>query len=153
VAALAAGGGSFAIPLALPPDLLIALPAALAYAWSLAVAECGMRNADFDQGSGIRDQGSEDYATRNTLHVSRFTFHASRFTFHVLWLGWAGLGRSVLLAGLALPAPWDIAGAGGMLIAAAVLGRLPAVPRWAARTQAIGWLALGVALITTLLPG
>jgi hypothetical protein len=145
LAALAAGAGGFSLPLA-PVPLLVTLPAALAYLWSLAVADGEEGAGSREQGAGSREQGAEDHAARSTFHVSRFTFHIVR-------LAWAGLGVALLLGGPALPAPWDILLAAGALIGVMGLGRGPALHDWAVRTQAVGWLALGVALAAALLPG
>jgi hypothetical protein len=143
LAALAASAGGLGLPLP-PAPLLVALPAALAYGWGLAIAE----------GAGGREPGAGDQRLETEAHAIRSPFHVSRFTFHAIWLGWAGLGSGLLLMeGGALPAPWDMLLAGGALLGAAGLRRMPGLYAWAGRTQGIGWLALGVALVAALLAG
>ena len=149
LAALAAGAGSLALPLSpLPPQ--VALLAALAYLAGLGTADGEMPRRD--QGSGIRDQGSDD-ATRNTQYAIHNTFHVSRFTLQTVWLGWAGLGGALALVAVPAPAPGGGLPAGLLLIGAGGLRLVPGRERWATPVAGIGWLALGGALLAILLPG
>jgi hypothetical protein len=140
LAAFALAAGRLGLPL-LPVSPLVAGPALLAYAWGLLSADHAWRAA-----------GSDTVEDRTALSASSAPFSLSRYTFHLIWLSWVGLGGALLGAGARLgSAPLDAVLMGGLLLLAGALHQVASLRTLARRTQALGWVALGVALLLALL--